>query len=338
MQGNLLLLASRYQFSGCGNPPSIQKKVNMAKMESFDVIIIGGSYAGLAAAMSLGRALRDVLVVDGGNPCNKQTPHSHNFLTRDGESPAKLSEKARKEVLKYPSVTLKEGRVTAITQPEDYFNVQTEANGIYSARKIIFATGVLDIMPDIAGFAECWGRSILHCPYCHGYEFQEQKTGILGNGQAGFDQSKFISNWTSDLVLYTNGKSTLTKEQTELLDKNGIEIREEEIRAFEHKNGKIQNIVFNDGSKQDLDVLYASPDIKQQSELPGELGCDFTEHGRIEVDIFQKTNVPGIYAAGDNSSLGRAVSVAVAAGSVAGMMLNKELVEEEFNSEEKVPV
>lgn len=310
----------------------------MAKMEGFDVVIIGGSYAGLAAAMSLGRALRKVLIIDSGNPCNKQTPQSHNFLTRDGEAPRKLAEKAKKEVMNYPSVSFKKGRATAITKPEEYFNIQTEENGIYSAKKIIFATGVLDIIPDIAGFAECWGISILHCAYCHGYEFKGQKTGVLGNGQAGFDQAKFISNWTKDLVLYTNGDSTLTSEQTKLLDENQIEIRQEEIRSFENKNGKIQHIIFNDGSKQPLTALYASPEIKQKSELPKELGCTFTDHDRIEVDIFQKTNVEGIYAAGDNSSMGRAVSVAVSAGSVAGMMLNKELVEEEFKSKKKLSV
>lgn len=304
----------------------------MTQIEHFDAVIIGGSYAGLSAAMSLGRALRKVLIIDSGNPCNKQTPYSHNFITHDGESPEEISSKAREEVMKYSTVSFQKGRVTAVTKPDDHFNVQTEENGIFSARKIVFATGVLDIIPDIAGFAECWGRSILHCPYCHGYEFQDQKTGIFANGEAGFDQAKFISNWTRDLVLYTNGDSTLNEEQTKLLESRKIKIFENEIEGFEHEKGQIQNIVFKDQTKRPLNALYASPQVKQQSELPKELGCEFTDHGRIEVDIFQKTNVPGIYAAGDNSSLGRAVSVAVSAGSVAGMMLNKELIEEEFTS------
>lgn len=304
----------------------------MTKIEHFDVIIIGGSYAGLSAAMSLGRALRKVLIIDSGNPSNKQTPQSHNFLTRDGESPAEIASKGKEEVMKYPSVSFEKGRVTAVTKPDDHFNVQTEANGVFSGRKLIFATGVLDIIPDMAGFAECWGISILHCPYCHGFEFKGEKTGIFGNGDSGFEQSKFISNWTSDLVLYTNGESTLTKKQAKKLKKNNIEIVEKEIQGFEHDNGRIKNIVFKDDTKEPLKALYASPEVKQQSEVPKELGCDFTDHGRIEVDLFQKTTVPGIYAAGDNSSMGRAVSVAVAAGSVAGMMINKELVGEEFDA------
>lgn len=304
----------------------------MTQIEHFDVIIIGGSYAGLSAAMSLGRALRKVLIIDSGNPSNKQTPQSHNFLTRDGESPAEIASKGKEEVMKYPSVSFQKGRVTAVTKPDDHFNVQTEANGVFSGRKLIFATGVLDIIPDMAGFAECWGVSILHCPYCHGFEFKGEKTGIFGNGESGYEQTKFISNWTSDLVLYTNGESTLSKKQAKRLKKNNIEIVEKEIQGFEHENGQIKNIVFKDETKEPLKALYASPEVKQQSEVPKELGCDFTDHGRIEVDLFQKTNVPGIYAAGDNSSMGRAVSVAVSAGSVAGMMINKELVSEEFDA------
>lgn len=302
----------------------------MTKIDHFDAIIIGGSYAGLSAAMSLGRALRKVLIIDSGNPGNKQTPHSHNFLTRDGESPVEITLKARKEVRKYRGIKFVEGRVSAVTKPDEFYNIQTSENNIFSGKKIIFATGVLDIMPDIAGFAECWGKSILHCPYCHGYEFKNETTGVLGNGDAGFDQSKFISNWTKDLVLFTNGAATLNEEQREGLERNKIEIVEKKIEGFEHRNGQIKNVIFEDQTRRPLKALYAAPAIKQQTELPEELGCEFTDHGRIKVDLFQKTNIDGIYAAGDNSSLGRAIAIAVSAGSVAGVMLNKELIEEEF--------
>jgi len=303
----------------------------MTKIENFDVVIIGGSYAGLSAALSLGRALRKIIVIDSGNPSNEQTPHSHNFLTRDGETPAQLSKKAREEVLRYPSVTFKKDRVVAVTGENRNFKVQTEEKAMFSASKIIFSTGVIDIIPEIAGFAECWGISILHCPYCHGYEHKNLPTGVFANGQAGYDQAKFISNWTKDLVLYTDGKSTLDDEQTAGLKRRNIPIVEKEIEGFEHSSGKIKAIVYKDGNKQALNVLYALPEVKQQSELPCELCCEFTDHGRIDVDLFHKTTVDGIYAAGDNSSMGRAIAVAVAAGSVAGAMINKELIEEEFS-------
>lgn len=302
----------------------------MTKIEYFDVIIIGGSYSGLSAALSLGRALRKVLVIDSGTPCNEQSPHSHNFLTRDGETPAQLSKLAREEMLKYPSVSFLEDRVVATSRAEEHFRIQTVEKKLYSAKKIVFATGLIDIIPEKSGFAECWGKSILHCPYCHGFENKNLTTGVFANGQAGYDQAKFISNWTKDLVLYTDGKSTLTEDQTRNLERRNIPIEEKEIEGFEHSAGKIKNIVYKDGTRQALQVLYASPEVKQQSDLPEELGCEFTEHGRIEVDIFQKTSVEGVYAAGDNSSMGRAVPVAVAAGSIAGVMLNKELIEEEF--------
>lgn len=310
----------------------------MTDIKNYDVIIIGGSYAGLAAAMSLGRALREVLVIDSGNPCNKQTPNSHNFLTRDGETPGKISEIGKEEVLKYPSIEFFAGRATAVTKPEDHFKVQTEENKIFTAKKLIFATGILDIIPEMAGFGECWGISILHCPYCHGYEIRNKQTGVFANGDAGYETTRFISNWTEDLSLYTNGPSTLTPEQSQRLEQKGIKVIEKEIKGFEHKKGMIQNIVFKDETKQPLKALYATPEVKQKSEIPRELGCEFTDHGRIVVDLFQQTTVPGIYAAGDNSSMGRAVSVAVSAGSVAGMMLNKELVKEEFEAIDEVNV
>lgn len=309
----------------------------MVKIERFDVIVIGGSYAGLSAAMSLARALRKVLILDSGTPCNRFTPQSHNFITRDGESPSHISALAKAEVLKYPTVQFRDARAMAVTRSNDHFNIQTDNNAIYSSSMVVFATGVLDIIPDIAGFAECWGISILHCPYCHGYEFQKQRTGIFANGEAGYDQSKFISNWTSDLILYTNGKSTLTQQQTQNLKKRNIKIEEKEIEGFDHKKGFLKNIIYKDGTKEPLNVLYASPEVKQQCEIPRELGCEFTDHGRIEVDLFQKTTVPGIYAAGDNSSMGRAVSVAVAAGSVAGMMLNKEMIANDFDPDDSAP-
>ncbi|MEP6260107.1 MAG: NAD(P)/FAD-dependent oxidoreductase [Gillisia sp.] len=308
----------------------------MTKIEDFDVIIIGGSYAGLSAALSLGRALRKTLVIDSGTPCNEQTPHSHNFLTRDGETPGELSGKAKKEVMQYPSVHFEEDRVVAASKNQDHFKIQTEEKKLYKAKKLIFATGLIDIIPEIAGFAECWGISILHCPYCHGFENKNVKTGVFANGQAAYDQAKFLSNWTKELTVFTDGKSTLTAAQTANLKDRNIPLEEKEIEGFEHNDGHITNIVFKDGSKEPLKALYATPEVKQQTELPEELGCEFTEHGRIEVDIFQKTNVEGVYAAGDNSSMGRSVAVAVAAGSVAGMLINKEIIEDEFSIGEEI--
>jgi thioredoxin reductase len=296
---------------------------------SFDAIIVGGSYAGLSAAMSLGRALRRILIIDSGLPCNRQTPHSHNFITHDGEKPAAIAAKAREQVLQYPTVRLLNDKANGAIKTETGFEVQTQGGETFTARKLLFATGLSDLMPEIAGFAECWGISILHCPYCHGYEYRSEKTGILGNGEMMFEMVKLIFNWTSQLVLFTNGPSTLTPAQTEQMLQKGIRIVEKEIGAFAHEQGQIREVVFQDGSRENITALYARPTMRQHCELPAQLGCELTEQGLLKVD-FQKTTVPGIYATGDNSSPARSVAVSVAAGMFAGAMMNKELLEEDF--------
>ena len=203
--------------------------MKVKKVKMFDVIIIGGSYSGLSAAMALGRSLRNVLIIDENKPCNSQTPHSHNFITQDGETPADISMKARVHVEKYKTVQFYDGRAAKGIKTKNGFEIETVFGDKYEAKKLIFATGVKDIMPNIENFSECWGRSIIHCPYCHGYEVRNQKTGILGNGEYGFEFSKMINNWTKDLTLYTNGKSTLTDEETNKLKDNNINIIELEI-------------------------------------------------------------------------------------------------------------
>lgn len=296
----------------------------------YDVIIIGGSYSGLAAGMALGRALRNVLIIDSGKPCNAQTPHSHNFITQDGETPQAIASKAREQVAQYETVTFYSGLVTGGEQTASGFQVTTENGERFSARKLVLATGVKDTMPEIKGAAECWGISMIHCPYCHGYEVRNEKTGILANGEMGFEFSKLIHNWTKELTVFTNGKSTLTPEQTSKLNTRGIAIDERKITAFEHTNGYLDEVRFTDGSSLKLKAMYAKLPFVQHSDLPEKLGCALSEQGFIQVDQFQKTTVPGVYACGDNVTQMRSVANAVAAGTLAGAMLNKELVDESF--------
>ena len=302
----------------------------MKDTKNFDVIIIGGSYSGLAAALALGRALKKVLVIDSGKPCNSQTPHSHNFITQDGKTPKEIATLARMQVEKYNTVRFIDGLAISGTRTASGFEIQTDSNEIFEAKKIIFATGVKDIMPAIKGHAECWGISVIHCPYCHGYEVRNEITGILHNGDAGFELSILISNWTKQLTLFTNGRSTLTSEQTAKLNKNHIAIVEKEILEFEHNNGHLQNVIFKDGSRFALKALYSHVQFEQHSNIPQQLGCEMTEEGYIKVDALQKTSVPGIYACGDNTTRMRAVSLVVAMGTRAGIAASREIIFEEF--------
>lgn len=304
------------------------------KMETttnFDVIIIGGSSAGLSAGMTLGRAMRKVLIIDSGMPCNQQTPYSHNFFTQDGQTPKEILSIARKQLSEYKTVELLTGLAIEGKKTAHGFEVITESGKSYTAKKLIFATGIKDIMPSIDGFAECWGISVIHCPYCHGYEYRNEKTGILANGDMGFDTSKLISNWTKDLTLYTNGKSDLTEAQTATLHQHGIKIEEKALDRITHNKGQIEKITFKDGSITGLTALYARPGFKQHCVIPEHLGCELTEQGHIKADVWMKSSVPGIYACGDNITPMRSIANAVYNGSVAGASLNMELINESFS-------
>ncbi|TLV02761.1 NAD(P)/FAD-dependent oxidoreductase [Dyadobacter luticola] len=294
----------------------------------FEVIIVGGSYAGLSAALALGRALRNVFIIDSGDPCNKQTPHSHNFLTRDGETPAAIAEAALKQVLAYPTVTILKDKVTQVTGTNNDFTVETESGNRAKAQKILFATGVRDIMPPIPGFAECWGISVIHCPYCHGYEYRGQKTGILANGETVLEMGKLIRHWTEDVTIFTNGAATFDQDTRENSLAMNIVINEHEIQSIRHDRGYLSQLNFTNNTSEQLTALYARPAFVQHCTIPLELGCEINEKGHLKVDEMQKTNIPGIYAAGDNTIMFRGISMVTAAGTKAGAMMNFELIHE----------
>lgn len=302
----------------------------MKQEKQYDTIIVGGSYAGLATAMALGRALRKVLVIDSGNPCNQQTPHSHNFLTNDGKTPKEITGIACQQVQQYKTVDFLSAFVTSGRKTESGFVVETESNETFAAKKLVFATGIKDSMPDIPGFAECWGISVLHCPYCHGYEVRQQKTVILANGNDAVELATLISNWTDDLTVYTNGKSTLSEQQEQKLQQHNIHINENEIEKLEHRNGYVERILLKDGFNATVKAIYARLPFVQHSSVPQMLGCELTPEGYIKTDPAQRTTVPGIFACGDNTTRMRTVANAVAMGTTTGMMLNKELIDEMF--------
>lgn len=296
----------------------------------YEVIIIGGSYAGLSAAMSLGRSLRNVLIIDGGKPCNRQTPHAHNFLTHDGEAPAAIAQKSKKQVLEYSTVVFMSGLAVSGKKTDQGFVITTDNGKNFTAEKLIFATGVKDNIPDMPGFSECWGRSIIHCPYCHGYEYKGKKTAIMANGERAVHVASLVNNLTDDITILTSGKADIEEPQMIKLNGHGIKVIETEVSEIEHTDGHLKNVMFGDGSKTHFDVAYAAIPFTQHSGIPESLGCELTDMGHLKVDMFQKTTVPGIYACGDNASMMRALAYAVATGNIAGAMCNNELTEDRF--------
>ncbi|KKO92439.1 pyridine nucleotide-disulfide oxidoreductase [Sphingobacterium sp. Ag1] len=298
--------------------------------EFFDVIIVGGSYSGLSAALALGRSLRKVLIIDNGEPCNRFAPRSHNFITQDGEVPSSISEKGRKQILKYETVFYHQDTALEAKKSNDIFVLKTKKGKEITAKKILFATGLKDLIPGIKGYSECWGISVLHCPYCHGYELRGEETGILGNGNLAFHYAQLISNLTQKLTVFTNGKSDFSAEQNELLKRNNVKVVEEKITALEHQNGNLKCLHLANQTAFPLVALYARPGFEQNCKIPMTLGCDTNEQGLLVLDNSQQTNISGVYACGDNSAF-RSIAIAVSTGSIAGAAISAALSIEKFN-------
>jgi thioredoxin reductase len=296
----------------------------------FDAIIIGGSYAGLSAALALGRSLRTVLIIDSGKPCNRFTPHSHNFLTQDGQTPDEIAKRARHDVQQYKTIEFYEGQAMAATKTNNHFLVTTSSGNEFTGRKLILATGLKDIMPGIKGFEACWGRSVIHCPYCHGYEYAHESTSIIANGDHAYHYAGLISNLTPALKIFTNGPSVITDEHLAKLRNHHIEIIESEIESIQHEDGNVKAVITKDGQSFPTNAVYNRPHHEQHSDIPVKLGCELTDTGLVKVDESQKTSIDGVFACGDNSSKFRSVATAVYTGMFTGAMVNTELLKEDF--------
>lgn len=303
---------------------------SMKTNSDFDVIIIGGSYAGLSAAMALGRSLRKVLLIDSGKPCNRFTPHSHNFITQDGAVPSEISKIAKEQVLRYDTVQFLEGLAVKARKKENGFEIEIDSGERFNSKKLIISTGVRDVFPDIKGFEDCWGKTVIHCPYCHGYELKGEKTAIMANAERAFHLASLVRNLTENLTIIRYGETEFSDEQLSTLKKHSISVLEKEIIEIGHNKGKISALIFDDGTKEEFDALYAGIPFEQTSHIPVSLGCELTEKGHIQTEMFQKTNVEGVFACGDCTSPMRSVAFAVAAGNITGAMVNHQLAGEEF--------
>lgn len=296
----------------------------------YDVIIIGGSYAGLSAAMALGRSLRNVLILDSGLPCNRFTPHSHNLITHDGDEPSAIREKALKQVLAYPTVRIETGVAVTIRGQNNAFEVTTGASKVYRAKKLLIATGLKDILPDIPGFKECWGKTLIHCPYCHGYEVRGVPTAVIANGEQALEYAMMLKHWAPKLTLCTNRLSTIPQEHVEKLLANEISIIETPIAGLKHIDGKLEAVIFEDDMELVVEATYSHFPTEQHSSLAKSIGCAFTEMNRVQIDILGQTTVPGVYAAGDATTMFRSLAVAISGGNIAGAAINRQLITEAY--------
>lgn len=296
----------------------------------YDVIIVGGSYAGLSAAMALGRSLKSVLVIDSGKPCNVATPHSHNFLTQDGATPAAIAATGKQQVQQYSTVEFYDGLAVKGISVQEGFEIVTGTGDVLLAKKLIFATGIKDIFPDIKGFQAAWGKSVIHCPYCHGYEFRHKRTGIMANGEMGFHLAALVNNLSPHITVFTNGPAEFKPEQAAKLKARNIPVVSTPVTAITQQNGHLSAVTLADDTIIELDALYARVLFEQHCPIPVSLGCALNEQGYLQVDSMQRTTIPGVFACGDNSSFMRSVANAVATGNFTGAVVNRELTEEQF--------
>jgi len=302
----------------------------MKQKNRYDVIIIGGSYAGLSAALALGRSLRKTLVIDAGEPCNKQTPHSHNFLTQDGKAPKEISAEAKEQVSKYGHIDFFDGFAVKADVIEDGFVVSVDSGEHFEGARVILAFGIKDLITDIPGFRECWGISVIHCPYCHGYEYRGNKVGLMATPEKAFHLASLLLNLGNDVTILQEEPSNFTKEQLKTLHEHNIKILNHKVASIKHKDGYLEEVAFEHGERLPFSAIYAPLPFEQSSTIAVELGCELTEQGFIQTDHFQKTSVPGVFACGDNCVPMRSVAQAVASGNVAGAMANMELSQESF--------
>jgi thioredoxin reductase len=298
----------------------------------FDCAIIGGGPAGLNAALILGRARRKIILFDDNTPRNAVTQESHGFITRDGIKPKEFREIAHKELGSYPSITYAEREVTSVIKNNPLFELVTSDNERYQSKTIIIATGLKDVLPRIENISDYYGKSLFHCPYCDGWELRDKPlVVIIGEQAQGFHFIQTIYNWSKDLIVCTNGDAFRNSAQKDLLQNKGIKIVENKIKNFVGKRGQIEKIIFEDGESVLRNGGFVMPQLVQASDFGKQLGCEYNPLGGITVDSFGRTNIKGIYAAGDASVITPAqIIIAAAEGVRAAAGVNSDLTQVEF--------
>lgn len=309
--------------------------------DKYDAVIVGAGTAGLSAALALGRSMRRALVLDGGAPRNAPAGHAHNLFTRDGVAPDELLRLGKKDLEKYETVELREGVATGAVGTDGDFTVTLSGGGSVLARKVLIASGVVDEMPEIPGFAEAWGRGIHHCPYCHGWEIRNRPLAVYGGGDLAMHSVTLIRNWSRDIFFITDG-TEVQEEDKKKLDALGVPVYEGPISRIEldAEAGKLTGIVLEDGTELEREALFANPPQRQGSELAEMLGCEiqYVEMMRaytISTDpMTRETSVKGVYAAGD-AGIPPAQSLpnSVATGSNAGAFINYALASDDIELE-----
>lgn len=293
-------------------------------MQEFDVIVVGAGPAGLNAALVLGGARRRVLLFDGGPPRNARAAAAHNVLTRDGTPPVQLKTLGLADLTPYP-VTVLPGVAREARALPDGFAVRHDGGWVHG-RRLLFATGVRDVLPNVPGLRERWGRTVHHCPYCDGWENREAALAVLGSGQEGHHLALSVRAWSKNVTLLTDGPDELTDEQRRDLARVGVPISTAPILRV--GGNDTVTVKFRRGERLTLHAIFLNPAQQQNSTLPASLGCEMNEKGRVVVNEHGMTSVHGVWAAGDMTGAPQYVMSAAASGMTAAVSLNTTLIHE----------
>ena len=288
-----------------------------------EVIVIGGSYAGLSAALQLARGRRRILVIDAGERRNRSATHAHGFLGQDGRDPAEIAAKGRDEVLAYPTARWIETSAESVARVDDGFAVTVATGECLVAERLILALGVIDDLPDVPGVTERWGKSIFHCPYCHGYELGEGNIGVLGTTPLSLHQAMMLPDW-GKTTYFTRGFDP-TPEERAALERRGVTIEPSPVVGIENR----ATVRLADDRALSFAGLFLVPRNRIAGRMVADLGLE-TEDGPtgsiIKTDMTKATSVPGVFACGDAAMAAGSVAFAVADGARAGIGAHRSLI------------
>ena len=266
-----------------------------------DFIVVGGSFAGLSAALQLARTRRRIVVIDAGLPRNRYASAAHGFLGHDGSAPGAIMATGREQLLAYPSARLQRGVALSAVRIAGGFAVELDSGEQLTCKRLILATGVIDNLPVLPGVAERWGQSVLHCPYCHGYEVAGKRLGVIGVGPMSAHAAVLIADWSLDMTYFANG-TAVDDEQAAALAARGVVVEHTPVAALDGPVPALDAVVLADGRRIPMDAVFVASQVSMASPLARQLGCAF-EQGPlgefVSTDQCQATTVAGVYAAGD---------------------------------------
>lgn len=302
----------------------------------WECAIVGGGAAGLSAALVLGRARRRTLVIDAGEQSNRAAHGIGGLLGHDGRPPADLYADGRRELAEYPSVQVIDGQVTGATAHDGpTFRLELADGSVHHAQRMLLAGGMHYEVTDIPGLDEHWGRSVFHCPFCHGWEARDQALAVLADGDRAVHMALMLRGWTDDIVVVTNGPSGLDDDQYRALTNVGVQVDERKIVEFASHDGALASVVFADGDELKREGVLVASALRQRNDLATQLGVRIAPPSPVVVDAvvvdpINRTSVPGVFAAGDVCAQMPQVSAAIATGSAAAAAIVQSLLHDQF--------